>query len=105
VWDDFGITESRMLGYWVPWCPVKTNRNNVKATVYQRDGATLIAIASWAERPVEVMLEIDWDELGIDPEAANLTAPAITGFQDAVTFEPGEKIPVDPEKGWLLIIN
>lgn len=105
VWDDFGISESRMLGYWVPYCPVKTNSEDVKATVYQREGKTLVSIASWAKNKLNVKLEIDWVALGIDAKKASISAPAVEDFQDKTSFKPGESIPVEPEKGWLLIIQ
>ena len=105
VWDDFGITESRMLGYWVPYCPVKTDRADVKATVYQRENKAMVSIASWAEKKVDVKLEIDWEALGIDPNEATISAPAVKDFQDQVSFKVGEDIPLEPGKGWLLVIQ
>ena len=38
LWDDFGIADSRMIGYWVPSCPVKTGSREVLATAYVGDG-------------------------------------------------------------------
>ena len=105
VWDDFGITESRMLGYWVPYCPVKTNRADVKATVYQREGKTLVSIASWAKNTVKAELKIDWEALGIDMNSATITAPYIKDFQEETIFKPGTGITIEPEKGWLLLIQ
>ncbi len=67
VWDEFGIAEARMIGYWDPACPVKTGRDDVLATVYQREGQTLVAVASWAAAPVSVPLAIDFQQLGLDP--------------------------------------
>jgi hypothetical protein len=105
IWDDFGITESRMLGYWVPYCPIKTDREDVKTTVYQREGKALVSIASWAGTKIDVKLEIDWEALDIDPANAIITAPAVENFQERASFKVGEDIPVEPGKGWLLIIN
>jgi hypothetical protein len=105
VWDDFGIAESRMLGYWVPYCPVKPDRADVKATVYQGEGKALVSIASWAEQTVDVKLEVDWGALGIAANTATLIAPLIKDFQEQASFVPGEAIPVKPEKGWLLVIQ
>jgi hypothetical protein len=105
VWDDFGITESRMLGYWVPYCPVKTDRTDVKATVYQNENKALVSIASWAEKSVNVKLSIDWEALGIDANEATISAPAVKDFQDQVSFSIGDDIPVEPGKGWLLVIQ
>ncbi len=125
VWDEFGITESEMIGWWVDGNPVRPR--DVKsadpwngwfpdrrflATSYVRraDGkggrpSVLIALASWAEEPVNVRLMIDWKKLGLDPKTAVLTAPAIDKFQDAAEFKPGDQVRIEPGKGWLLILR
>lgn len=105
VWDDFGIAESRMLGYWVPYCPVKTDREDVKATVYQREGKTLVSVASWAKSKVSVNLDINWEALGINSAKASISAPIVKNFQEKASFNVGEGIPIEPGKGWLLIIQ
>ncbi len=105
VWDNFGMQGTAMIGYWSDNCPVKTSNENVLATVYQKKGAALISIASWAENDVDVLLNIDWKKLGIDPAKATITAPEIRNFQSARNFKVGEKIPVEKAKGWLLIVK
>lgn len=105
VWDQFGMKGSDMIGYWSENCPVKTDNNNVPVTVYRKQGAALIAIASWAQADTTVQLQIDWNKLGIDPAKARITAPAINNFQPARTFTPQEAIPVQKNKGWLLIVQ
>jgi len=101
VWDDFGIDQAEMRGYWRPDCPVRPDRDDVKATAYLRDGKTLIALASWAPEAVTVRLEIDWKALSLQPTA--LIAPEVENFQQAASFRPDEAIPVEPGKGWVLI--
>ena len=105
IWDDFGIAESRMLGYWVPYCPVKTDRDDVKATVYQRQGKALVSVASWADNIINAKLTIDWEALGIDSESAELYAPAIDGFQPEKTWKPDDTIAISKGKGYLIIIR
>ncbi len=105
VWDEFGIQESRMIGYWVPSAPVTTDHREVLATTWIGDGKTMVSIASWAETPVDVRLHIDWEALGLTPDTAVISAPAIENFQDAATFSPADAIPVEPGRGWLLIIS
>ena len=105
LWSSFGIQGAEMIGYWDPSCPVRTGRKDVLATVYQKKGSALISLASWSKEPVSVPLEIDWAALGLEAKKARLTAPAIPGFQQAKTFSPAEKIPVEPAKGWLLILQ
>jgi hypothetical protein len=105
AWDDFGMKGTKMIGYWVDTNPVKTDNDKVLATVYKKDGAALVSVASWADTDTEVQLTIDWKQLGIDPSKATITAPEIAKFQPAHTFKPGEKIPVEKAKGWLLVIK
>ena len=105
VWDEFGISEARMIGYWDAACPVKTGRPDILATAYVRPGRTLVAVASWAPQAAPVHLEIDWKALGLDPAAAVLRAPPIEGFQKAATFKPRDEIPVEPKRGWLFIVG
>jgi hypothetical protein len=102
AWDELGIHNSRMIGYWSPNCPVRTNHQDVLATVYQKENSALISIASWASEPVAIALRIDWDALGLDPGKAVLTAAAIQDFQEAGIFNPTAEIMVEPGKGWLL---
>jgi hypothetical protein len=105
VWDEFGMVGSRMIGYWVPDSPVKSDRPDVPATVYVRPDRVLVAIGSWAPGEVSVRLGIDWESLDLDPARATVTAPLIAHFQEAATFTPGQPIPVAPGKGWLLVIR
>lgn len=105
AWDDFGIRDSRMIGYWSPACPVKTDRLDVPATCYVKKDKTMIALASWAEKPVQIKLTVDWNALGIAPEAARIIVPAIQDFQREAAFNPGVEISVDPGKGRLLVIE
>jgi Family of unknown function (DUF6067) len=94
-----------MIGWWVRDTPVKTGRDDVLATSYVRRGKTLIALASWAPQSATVKLRIDWKALGLKPGSATLKAPAVAGFQLATEFKPGDAIPVEPGKGWLLILD
>ena len=106
AWDEFGMEDSRMIGYWVYDTPVATGRSDVLATTYAReDGRALVALASWADSTVAVDLRIQWDALGIDSTAANVRAGAIDGFQPAQTWEVGRPIEVAPGRGWLLTLS
>jgi hypothetical protein len=105
TWDEFGIAGSRMIGFWVPSNPVKTGRADVLATTYVRDGRVMIALASWAKEPVDVRMGIDWKALGLDPATARITAPEIAGFQEGRTFNAAGPLPIEPGKGWLLVLQ
>ncbi|WP_199099535.1 glycoside hydrolase domain-containing protein [Dyella sp. ASV21] len=106
LWDAFGIEQADMVGWWVHDTPIKTDRDDVLVTSYVRKGKkTLIALASWAPQPVQVKLAIDWKALGLTPGKATLSASAVEGFQPAAQFKVGDSIPVQPGKGWLIVVE
>ncbi|HQR66486.1 MAG TPA: DUF6067 family protein, partial [Thermoanaerobaculia bacterium] len=105
AWDEFGIAEARMIGTWVPESPVRTGRTDVLATAYVRDGKTMVALASWAKEAVEVRLAVDWKALGLDEGRVRVSAPGIDGFQPSRAFDPSAPIPLEPGKGWLLVLE
>ena len=104
AWDAFGITDSRMVGWWARGAPVRTGRNDVLATTYLRPGRAMVAVASWAADTVRVPLVIDWRALGLDSSRAVIRAEAIDSFQPGATFAPGDSISLAPARGWLLTI-
>jgi hypothetical protein len=84
VWammNDFGIAESRMLGYWLEDAPVTTGRDDVLATTYAREGAVLVALASWSEDDQVVSLSLDSEALGMGPDVT-ASAPRVEGLQE-----------------------
>jgi hypothetical protein len=105
AWDDFGMQGTKMIGYWSPFCPVRTDQKELPATVYAKKGAALVALASWAAADTTVRLKIDWNRLGVDPAHAVIEAPEIANFQPRRTFAVDEPIPVQKGKGWLLVIR
>jgi len=83
VWammNDFGIAESRMLGYWLKDAPVRTDHPRVLATTYLGPNAALIALASWSEQDEIVNLSVDLEALGLGDEVRAYT-PAVEGLQ------------------------
>ena len=105
LWDAFGIKGSTMLGWWAPSVPVKTGRDDVKATVFRRNGRAMVAVASWATAPVTVTLDVNWKALGIDATRAAFEVPAVKGLQEARTLKPGDGMTLAPGKGIILIIR
>jgi len=105
VWDDFGIQQSQMIGYWVDNNPIKTNNKDVIATIYKKNDSVLIALASWANDTVDVKLSIDWKALKINPDKSQIWAPEIKDFQPLFSIKPDEIITVPKGKGFLLILR
>ena len=105
LWDNFGIAESEMIGFWDPACPVSTNHDKVIATTYVKEKEILIALGNWEVDDVDIKLVINWKKIGIDPRKANLIAPGIESFQSAEQFDPEQTIKVPGGKGYLLILK
>jgi len=89
VWrmmDEFGIEDSRMLGYWLENTPVTTDHPRVLATTYVRPDGLLIALASWSDRDETVRLTLDTEALdGFAVTSAS--APAVAGLQAAAELD------------------
>jgi hypothetical protein len=94
-----------MVGYWDDHPIVNTGNPDVKATTYVKEDKLLISVASWADEPVRVQLDIDWETAGIDKSKIKITTPEIKNFQSQRTFELDEEIPIEPTKGWLIIVE
>ncbi|MGN6439395.1 MAG: glycoside hydrolase domain-containing protein [Agriterribacter sp.] len=104
VWDEFGIDSAVMQGYWESRPIVSTSNSHVLATTYVKKDAILVAVASWAKNIEQVKLIIDTVQLGWTPQPT-ITAPAIVNFQEQTSFKTDETIPVQPVKGWLLLLK
>ncbi len=89
VWklmNDFGIAESRMLGYWLEDAPVTTDNPRVLATTYVRSEGVLIALASWSETDETVRLIVDASALDM-PSDWSALVPAVEGLQSPTAVD------------------
>lgn len=114
LWDDFGIEDADMYGWWNTSSPVSTGSSTILATIYIRSAtakqsaATLVAIASWSTKLESVNLAIDYSRLGVDSRSAKLTPPkSVPNFNRNRTqaFDPKNPLPVPALEGWLLILD
>lgn len=79
VWDDFGMKEAAMRGYWDERCPVKTGNPNLPATVYLNGDKALVVIANWTDMPQSAQIVLDEKLLGFTPSV--FTLPEIKNTQ------------------------
>lgn len=105
VWDEFGIEDADMAGFWEDYPVVESSDPDVKVTAFINDGCTLLAVGNFSDDEHEVTLTIDWESLGLDPAKAVLTAPEVEDFQPARTWNPGETITVAPRRGWMIYVR
>lgn len=105
LWDQFGMAGTQLQGFWNPDCPVKTDDKDVLATVFRKQGKSLVALASWAKTPTNIKLQINWKALGLDPAKATLHAPTIDRLQPEKSWKPSDSITVEPGKGWMIVVE
>ena len=106
-WDEFGIKESQMLGFWSSACPAATDHPDIKATAYVKKGqSAAIAVASWAENPEEIHLDLDWEALGLDQKSVRISIPEIKGFQEgAASVSLKDSIRINPDEGVIIVVE
>ncbi len=68
IWDDFGISDSRMLGYWHSKNPVSTDNPNVLSTVYLKDNEALLCLYNFNDKSESFKLNVDERLLGFNPK-------------------------------------
>jgi len=106
VWglmNDFGIAESRMMGYWLTDTPVTTDNPQVLATTYVQEGSALIALASWSDADEVVNLTTDLAALGL-AGGTSAWAPAVEGLQEAAEIDLSA-VPVPAGQGLFVLLR
>jgi hypothetical protein len=126
-WDDFGIADTDMVGWWEPdsVCSVQVVGTAATASEKGSGGAgaakktplalatayvnpgnrTIFAVASWLPSAVNITLAVDWSRVGLDESKVTLRAPAISGFQPEKAWKVDEPILLEPGKGFLIVVK
>ena len=103
LWDQFKIKDAEQLGYWDSNCPVQTNNEKIKATVYRKEKECLIVLASWAKETQSIRLKIDWKALGLNPTKIKSRLPEIKFLQEeSSNMNLNQSINI-PENGGMII--
>ena len=105
LWDDFGVSDSTLLGFWDDECPVKTTDDEVKVSVYQKDRKLLICAANWTDGECDFKLIIDYDKLGIKKENIKFYQPAIAELQDTESLNVDDKFSAAALTGKVFILE
>jgi hypothetical protein len=106
VWklmNEFGIAESRMLGYWLDDAPVTTDHPRVLATTYVRTDGVLIALASWSEKDEIVRLTVDPTVLD-SASGWRALAPAVEGLQYEAEIDLSA-VPIPANLGLFILVQ
>lgn len=70
IWDDFGIEDSSMLGYWHSKNPVRTDNPSVLATIYLKHNEALLCFYNFSNNSESFNILIDNKALGFIPKTA-----------------------------------
>ncbi|QNS02914.1 glycoside hydrolase domain-containing protein [Streptomyces xanthii] len=96
AFDALGLPGAEMTGWWAGDTAVGTGDDAVLATVWRGpERATTVALASWAEDPVDCRLTLAG-------AAVAASAPGIEGFQEEREYPAGGPVRVEPGRGLLL---
>ncbi|MBQ6284629.1 MAG: hypothetical protein IJK70_07560 [Bacteroidales bacterium] len=104
-WDKYDIASKELLGYWDERCPVSTDNDMVKASLYKGENSAIIAVACWGDSDVTCDINIDWAKLGLDRSKVKIVQPAVTDFQEERTNPSLKGIKVPQGKGYLFVIQ
>ena len=105
LFDDFGIAESRMIGYCVDNSPVKSNNDKIRSTIFVKDEQAMIVLASWSDYDLELDMEIDLTALGYDRSILKVFSPAMAGLQEYKEYNIDNLIEVPAQSGLILILE
>lgn len=105
LWDQFGIEDSKMYGYWSKDCPVRTDCEQILATAYVKENQILIVLASWEEQEQTVGIDINWEAIGLRKESIKSLLPYIEHIQEQEENIDLNKLKIQPKKGIFLIIS
>ena len=105
LFEDFNISESRMIGYWVDYSPIKVNNNKIKCSIFQKNDEILISLASWSSNDELIDLIIDWDKIQFDKSKSSLISPDIQYLQELKSYDVDSKININANEGLILILK
>lgn len=105
-WDEYQIKESRMIGFWEDNCPIYTKDPDVKVTVYEDENKYIIALGNFGENSREIQLFYTSEMSNLkNIDEKKLVAPFVKDYQISTSYNLHDKILVEANKGWLLILE
>lgn len=104
-WDQWGIQDSEMIGWWDDHCPVRTSHDDILATVYRKGNKVLVVLASWADEDVDVLLTVDWKTLGVSPDSVKAVVPTIGTLQPERVLQLDGTISIAKSGGLIISIE
>lgn len=103
LWNEFGIKDARMRGYWDGRCPVKTGNEDIVATAYVKEDKALVVLANWTDFPRTAHLSWDEELLGFKPSSCSL--PEIREVQWGGSFSFQKPCEIMGRGGLILLLE
>ena len=103
MYDEFGMENAVMYGFWNKQTPVKTDNSDVPATVYLKDGKAMVVLANWTDQEKNCRLIVDEKGLGFKPSKVSL--PDMEGIQTAKIFDWKNSFPVEGNRGLFILLE
>lgn len=104
LWDEVGMENAVMYGWWNPNTPVVPVSDNVKVTTYKLpSGKALVVAANWTEEDLTTALRVDTEKLGFTPARAYL--PHMEGVQEAAAVDLSVPVRLEGKKGLFIILE
>lgn len=92
VWDEFGMKDARLSGYWDDNCAARTGNDNLPATVYLNGDKALVVIANWTDMPQSGKIELNEKTLGFTPGKASLPEIRNMQWEKGFNFKQGFEV-------------
>lgn len=105
IWDEFGIADSRMIGFWEDDAPVKADHESIRVTAYLKADETLLSIGNYDDSNSKFHLHIDWKKLGLNPAKVEFVQPEVECFQEGCRYTDGQEMSIEPRKGLLIYLK
>lgn len=103
LYDDFGMQDAVMYGFWNADSPLRSDNEEVLPTVYVKKDKAVIVVANWTDHVATCRLSLDAEALGFTPSKASL--PEMEGIQAAAQVDLNGSIQVEGNKGLFILLE
>jgi hypothetical protein len=104
-WDQHDFERKRMTGFWDQDMAVKTDNAHAVVTTFQDDKEVIIAVANWTDTVQTCRLKIDWQKLGLRPDAVTASIPFLQDFQPEMAMDVNQPLELPAAKGYMIVLK
>lgn len=104
LWDDFGMSQATMRGFWDSQNPIQIDNDNLRVTTFMGKDQALVCIANWSDQPQSGAIKVNQALLGF--KATTVSQPEIYKMQwgeDKVDLARSQRI--EANSGVILLLK